>query len=84
MEVHASLPSRMLSQLLTWRLCRGACAQIVWHDPRARFPGETMLEAVEVGTEYFARRPDILFVCLPDTGGGLLTPCPCMSYGGDG
>jgi hypothetical protein len=32
------------------------------------FPGETMLQALEAGDAYFGRRPDVLFVCLPDTG----------------
>ena len=58
----------MLAALLIRLSNSVRCAQIIWHDPRSMFPGETMLQALEAGDAYFGARPDILFVCLPDTG----------------
>ncbi|KAK9804875.1 hypothetical protein WJX72_009755 [[Myrmecia] bisecta] len=43
--------------------------EIIWHDPRAKFPGETMVEALEAAKATFpGGEAQIIFVCLPDNG----------------
>lgn len=41
---------------------------IVWHNPVANFPGETMAKAFEAAKKYFNKDPNILFVVLPERG----------------
>jgi hypothetical protein len=41
---------------------------IVWHNPVANFPGETMAKAFEAAKRYFNKDPNILFVVLPERG----------------
>ena len=42
--------------------------EIIWHDARKNHPGESMALAKEAGQEHFRIEPQIIFVCLPDTG----------------
>ena len=42
--------------------------EIVFHDSRRSFPGETLKQAVDAAADFFKAAPKIIFVLLPDTG----------------
>ena len=48
--------------------------QIVYHDIRNSFPGETLKEACALGERHFGEPVKLVFVLLPDTGNSLLSP----------
>ena len=50
-----------------------ALPEIIWHNPQRAFPGETMKAAFDAGGAHFGVRPQLIFVCLPDTGAHRLT-----------
>ncbi|KAK9804830.1 hypothetical protein WJX72_007669 [[Myrmecia] bisecta] len=43
--------------------------EIVWHDPRNKFPGETLMDAIAAAKQTFGEvEPQIIFCLLPDKG----------------
>ena len=40
---------------------------IIWHDPRY-YPGETLVNAMHAGANFFRAKPTIIFVCLLEKG----------------
>ena len=46
----------------------GELPEIVFHDSRQNFPGETLERAIGVAKDFFGEEPNIIFVLLPDTG----------------
>lgn len=50
--------------------------EIVFHDSRRSFPGETLKQAVDAAADFFKAAPKIIFVLLPDTG---RLPLPCSN-----
>ena len=48
--------------------------EIVFHESRRSFPGETLKQAVDLAADFFKVPPKIIFVLLPDTG---RLPLPC-------
>ncbi len=47
---------------------------IVWHNPHADFPGDTVAAAHDAAREEFGQAPDIIFVILPERGECLQPP----------
>ena len=48
---------------------------VVYADPRSEFVGETLERAYKAGGNYFEKTPLIIFVILPERGGGHVALC---------